>query len=418
MPEIVVAGGGFAAVWTAAAAARRRQEAGLDAAALRITVVAPNEDIVIRPRLYEAQPDEMRVALRRVLEPIGVEHVRASVGRVEVGRGRVIAGGGHGTVMRLPFDRLIVATGSCLVRPGELPGAGLLHDVDTVDGAIRLDEHLHTLPSKPHALGRYTAVVVGAGFVGLELATELVGRMREIAAREGAESEVRVVLVERESVVGPELGPGPRPVIEAALDELGVLRRLNSTVAGYNGAVVRLEDGTAIPAATVVWTAGMQASPLTRTVPAPRDELGRLEVDRHMRVLGVETVFAAGDTASIEVAAGHRALQACQYAHQMGKHAGHNAVSDVLRLALVEFSPDPYVTCVDLGDAGAVYTEGFDREVRATGDEAKAIKRKINRQLIYPTIDDADAILRRADYLTGRRPVSQAAPLPRLTRAT
>jgi len=145
---------------------------------------------------------------------------------------------------------------------------------------------------------------------------------------------------------------------------------------------------------------------------------GLVRAHERLRQRGMSDEVLAEHSAEIEVAAGHRALQACQYAHQMGKHAGHNAVSDVLRLALVEFSPDPYVTCVDLGDAGAVYTEGFDREVRATGDEAKAIKRKINRQLIYPTIDDADEILRRADYLTGRRPVSQAAPLPRLTRAT
>jgi NADH dehydrogenase len=211
-------------------------------------------------------------------------------------------------------------------------------------------------------------------------------------------------LVEREPVVGPELGPGPRPVIEAALDELGVLRRLNSTIVGYDGALVRLHDGTAIPACTAAWTAGMQASPLTETVPGPRDALGRLEVDRHMRVLGVGHVFAAGDTASIEVAPGHRALQACQYAHQMGKHAGHNAVSDVLGLPLVEFSPDPYVTCLDLGEAGAVYTEGFERKVRATGEAAKAIKRTINRQLIYPAVDDAAAILHRADHLTASRP--------------
>jgi NADH:ubiquinone reductase (H+-translocating) len=245
-------------------------------------------------------------------------------------------------------------------------------------------------------------VVVGAGFVGLELATELVGRLRTIAGRD----QTRVVLVEREPVVGPELGPGPRPVLERALDRLGVERRLGITVTGCDGREVELSDGTTIPALTAVWTAGMQASPITESVPARRDELNRLEIDAHMRV--TDTVFAAGDTASIEVAPGHRALQACQYAHQMGKHAGHNAVADLLGLPLVDFRPDPYVTCVDLGAAGAVYTEGFERSVRATGARAKQIKRTINRELIYPTVDDADEILRRADYLTARRPALAA----------
>jgi NADH dehydrogenase len=139
-------------------------------------------------------------------------------------------------------------------------------------------------------------------------------------------------------------------------------------------------------------------------VPGHRDALGRLEVDQQFRVIGVESVFAAGDTASIEVAPGQRALQACQYAHQMGKHAGHNAVSDLLDLPLVDFRPEPYVTCLDLGAAGAVYTEGFARAVRATRSSGKRIKRLINQELIYPPLDDAAEILRRADYLTERTP--------------
>jgi NADH dehydrogenase FAD-containing subunit len=164
------------------------------------------------------------------------------------------------------------------------------------------------------------------------------------------------VLVERSPVVGPELGPGPRAVIEDALDELGIEVRLETTVTALDDGVVRLSDATVLPAQTVVWAAGMQASPITRSVPGHRDALGRLEVDRFFRVIGVDGVLAAGDTASIEVAPGQRALQACQYAHQMGKHAGHNAVCDLLDLPLVEFMPEPYVTCLDLGAAGAVYT--------------------------------------------------------------
>jgi NADH:ubiquinone reductase (H+-translocating) len=92
----------------------------------------------------------------------------------------------------------------------------------------------------------------------------------------------------------------------------------------------------------------------------------------------------------------------------MGKHAGHNAVSDLLGLLPVDFRPDPHVTCLDLGSAGAVYTEGFERTVRATGARAKQIKRWINRELIYPTVDDAAKILRRADYLTASRPTLAA----------
>jgi NADH dehydrogenase len=405
MSDVLVLGGGFAGVWSAAAAVRRREEAGVHTNAVSVTLVAPGNDMVIRPRLYEPHPDRMRVPLARVLEPIGVRQVRAVAEDIDVDRQRVTIAFADGSRDELPFGRLIVATGSRLVRPQRMfPGADGFYDVDTLAAAVALDKHLHRLPSLPPREGRYTVVVVGAGFVGIELATELVARLRTIADRSDAAGEVRVVLVERADAVGPELGPRPRPVIEAALDELGIERWLARTVVSYDGETVELSDGSTIAAMTAVWAAGMEASPVAGTVPGAHDELGRLEVDRQLRVIGVDCVFAAGDTASIEAEPGHRVLQACQYAHQLAKPAGHNAVSDLLGLPLVDFSPDPYVTCVDLGAAGAVYTEGFDRVIRATGSAGKAIKQRINRELIYPPLDDAEKILLRADYMTESRP--------------
>jgi NADH:ubiquinone reductase (H+-translocating) len=404
--DILVVGGGFAALWTAAAAALRRAE--LDAE-LSISLIAPNRDMVVRPRLYEPRPSEMRVPIDRFLEPIGVEHLRATVEAIDVHQREVAAVCNDGTRFHTRYGRVVVAAGSRLVRNDDLPGAVHMHDIDTLPAAVALDQHLHSLPARPKSRGRYTAVVIGAGFVGLELATELVTRLQLIAAPHCGARDVRVVLVERAPVVGPELGPGPRAAIEDALDELGIEVRLETTVTALDDSVVRLSDGTVIPAQTVVWAAGMQASPITRSVPGHRDALGRLEVDRFFRVIGVDGAFAAGDTASIEVAPGQRALQACQYAHQMGKHAGHNAVCDLLDLPLVEFMPEPYVTCVDLGAAGAVYTEGFERRVRATGSSGKRIKRHINQELIYPPLDDAVEILRRADHLAARHPETDVA---------
>ncbi|NED80785.1 FAD-dependent oxidoreductase, partial [Streptomyces sp. SID11233] len=83
-------------------------------------------------------------------------------------------------------------------------------------------------------------------------------------APEGA--PVRVVLVERASELGPELGAGPRPYLVEAVRGLGVEERLGSTVERYEDGVVHLAGGETIPAATVVWSAGMAASPLTKLV--------------------------------------------------------------------------------------------------------------------------------------------------------
>jgi NADH dehydrogenase len=115
--------------------------------------------------------------------------------------------------------------------------------------------------------GRFTAVVVGAGFTGLELACELVDRLRAIAAVLGAAAEVRVVLVEREETVGPELGEGPRPHIRRALDELGIEVRVGVALESVIAAGVRLTDGTQIATRTAVLIAGMAASPPPRRSP-------------------------------------------------------------------------------------------------------------------------------------------------------
>ncbi|MEW2386116.1 FAD-dependent oxidoreductase [Micromonospora sp. NPDC047707] len=401
MSQVLIIGGGFGGVWSAAAAARLRYEAGVLPDDLTITLVAPGDHMVIRPRLYEASPEDMCVPLDRILAPIGVHQVQAMVTEIDTAARTAVVQMADGTAAPLPYDRLVIAVGSELVRP-DLPGAEFLYDIDTLPAAVALDTHLKNLATRPAGPGRFTAVVVGAGFTGLELSTELVGRLHAIADPIGAADEVEVILVERADVVGPELGPGPRPVIEKALAELGIRQRLGTTLAGLDSESVRLSDGTTIPTRTVAWTAGMRANPLTSAIPGQRDELGRLKVDSDLRVSGVEAVYAAGDVAAARVESNHRAMQSCQHAHAMGKHAGRNAAADLLGLPRVAFTPDPYVTCLDLGGAGAVFTSGWDRDVQSVGEPAKDLKRSINR-LIYPPVDNAAEILRGADYQSESR---------------
>jgi NADH dehydrogenase len=362
MPRIVIIGGGFAGVWSAAAAARLRGEDELS-----ITLIAPNDDMVLRPRLHQLTPDRARVPLRRILKPIGVEHLKAKVTEIDTSADRLVADGAV-----VGYDRLVLATGSRLVRP-EIPGADLLHDIDTAGGSARLAASVDGRTDS-------TAVVIGAGFTGLEIATELAARGR-------------VMLVERATVIAPDLGPGPRPVIEAALAELGIEVRLGTSAASVEETGVVLTDGTRIGADVVVWTAGMKASSLTEQIPGERDRLGRLRVDRHLRVFG--NVFAAGDVAAAHADADHLALQSCQYATPLGKAAGHNAAADLLGLPLVDFTPDPYVTCLDLGAAGAVFTTGWERTVRMSGTDGKKMKRTI-LDVIHPPVDDAERILQKA----------------------
>ena len=395
-------------MWSAAAAARRRAEAGRSEHELTITVIAPSPELVIRPRLYEENPSSMTVQLDDVLSPIGVRRLEGTVRAVDV-LGRQVLVEGAGVTTDMTYDRLVLATGSKLVPAPTVPGAHLMHDVDTRDAAAKLERHLDGRQFSDGP-GRFAAVVVGSGFVGLEVATELMDRLGRRAAAAGAGDEVRVWLVERAGVVAPELGEGPRDQVLAALADTGVELALSTTVASMDERRVILDNGSKLWAQTVVWAGGMRANGPFEGIPGYRDDLGRLEVDSRMFVVGVPDMLAAGDAASVEVAPGQLAAQSCQYAHQHGKHAGHNAVADLLRLPLLDFSGDPYVTVVDLGSAGAVYTEGFERRVRAVGSAAKDVKHMVNTQLIYPPTNDAAAILAAADHLSESRPVK---PVPK-----
>jgi NADH dehydrogenase len=397
MKNILVLGGGFAGVWSAAGAVRVAQENGVGAGELKVTLVSDQEDMVIRPRLYEQDPGQMCVPLDRVLKPIGVERVFAKVTGVDTESRTVTAVSPDGHDIELPYDRLLLATGSQLVRPN-IPGLELAFDVDTISAARILEQHLQALPTRPDHEGLFTAVVVGAGFTGLEAATELAGRLPELAKSSGRSS--RVVLVDRADKVGAQLGDGPRPQITAALETLGVELRLGASVAEVSDTHVRLDDGETIAAATTVWAGGMLANPLTAQVPGERDALNRLVVDQHLRVPSAPEVFATGDTAAARAEGEHLVMQSCQHAVPLGKFAGHNAAADLLGLPLAPFAPNPYVTCLDLGPAGAVLTSGWDREVQMSGAQAKTLKQEINTVWIYPPLDDADALLHLADYRT------------------
>lgn len=388
MAGILIIGGGFSGTWSAASAAKLREQRGISEQALPVTVVSAGDDLVIRPRLYERDPERMRVPLDRILGPAGVRRIAATVTGIDPARREVTGFDRDGGETVLTYDRLVLAAGSRLIRPS-VPGAEHLYDVDTLGGAAALEARLRRLPALPdEGAGQYTVVVVGAGFTGLEIATELVDRLGELAPP----GRSRVVLVEREDRVGPELGPGPRPVIEAALGELGVEVRAGVAVRAVEPGSVRLSDGSVIDARTVVWTAGMTASPLTRMLSAERDGLGRLAVDEHLRVRGLPEIFAAGDTAAARADEEHPVMQSCQHAVPLGKFAGHNAAADLLAEPLVPFAPTSYVTCLALGPAGAVLTAGWERQVQLTGKEAKELKSKINEEWIYPPVDDAAAL--------------------------
>lgn len=93
------------------------------------------------------------------------------------------------------------------------------------------------------------------------------------------------------------------------------------------------------------------------------------------------------------------ALMTCQHAIQLGKFAGHNAAASLLNIAPLPYRQVNYVTCLDLGGWGAVYTEGWEQAVKSVRGEAKKIKIAITNALIYPPAADRAVAFAAADPL-------------------
>ncbi|MCA7083153.1 FAD-dependent oxidoreductase [Cupriavidus sp. DB3] len=382
--QVVIVGAGFAGMYAALAAARLRDRHGVAPDAIEIVVVAPEAAITLRPRLYESAPARMAAPLDALFDTVGVRFIAGWADTIDTAAGRVALRDGEGRYSEIRYDRMVLAAGSRLAMPA-LPGLSrFAFSVDQREDAVALERHLSALAERPWSTARNTVVVAGGGFTGIETAAEMPARLR---AALGDDSEVHVIVVEQADAIGPDLGPGPRPVIEQALDALGVQRRLGVAVTAVDAHGITLSDGKRIDAATVIWTGGVTATPLTQQIPAERDRAGRLLVDRDLRVPGVPSVFVAGDAASaLTDEAGHRTLMSCQHAMPLGRVAGNNAMTDLLGVPATPYAQPRYVTCLDLGPWGAVLTQGWQRDVQLAGAEAKALKRQINRQWIYPPL--------------------------------
>jgi NADH dehydrogenase len=399
MRRILIVGAGFAGLWSALSAVRLLEKHCAGPDEVEVSVVAPRASLDLRPRFHEANVTTMTSPLSPLFDAVGVRFVEGSVDAIDIAARAVGVVNKLGHRATIEYDRLILASGSRLVRP-EIPGLALhAFSIDQLDEATQFETHLHRLASRPDSTARNTAIVIGGGFTGIEIAAELPARMRSIL---GDGAQVRVVLIEQADEIGPELGAKPRPVITEALHSQGVTCMIGTSVTQIDEGGVRTTRGERIESLTVLWTGGMRANALTSLLPGERDPLGRLRVDRNLRLPAAPEVFAAGDTAYAATDdVGNHALMSCQHALMLGRFAGHNAAADLIGADPLPYSQESYVTCLDLGPHAAVVTAGWDREVQLFGKAAKAQKTFINSIVIAPPPPIRDQALAAADPMKG-----------------
>ncbi len=309
--QVVVAGGGFAGLY-----ALRRLERLLPADAADLVLVSPTDHLVYSPLLPDVvasgvEPRHIAVSLRQVLRRTRLVLGHAVSADLS-GRTLDVDAGERGerdVQVTVPWDRLLLAPGS-VTRRFPIPGLSeQAHGVKTVTEAVFVRDHLLTQLDVADSLPRdasydaerrerMTVVAVGAGYTGTEVVAQTHRWLRRVASRwtHLDVAEVRWVLIDAAPAVLPELGPRLGAYALSVLRERGVEVRLGVSVASVDGETVTLTDGTVIRSRTLVWSAGVTASPLMATLGLPLQR-GRLRTDAQMSV--AEGIWAVGDAAAV-----------------------------------------------------------------------------------------------------------------------
>lgn len=386
--RIIIAGSGFAGLW-AALAAQRAIHLAAQEQNIEVLMVSPSPNVDIRPRLYESVLENMYPDILDILNVVDVKYVAGWVNEIDTTAQNLVITTIHGDQQSLSYDRFILATGSTTFMP---PIPGLIEhgfSVSTLADAEKLDQHLKNLANKPTNAARNTVVVAGGGLTGLETVAEMPERLCSILA----ETDIRVVLVDSSAEIGAALGDEAAVVIQEALSELGVEGKVGLRVTALDASGVTLSNGERIETETVIWTAGMRANSLTSQIVGEKDNLGRILGDAYLHAPETKNIFVTGDTVKVPTDnLGNFNVMSCQHAMSLGRVAGYNAAAELVDLPLHAYSQPKYVTCVDLGPWGALYTEGWDRKVQFVRHEAKKIKQEINTVWIYPPVAEREAV--------------------------
>jgi len=319
-------GAGFAGLYAARA---------LAGAPVQVTVVDRRNHHLFQPLLYQVataalNPADIAAPIRRVLRrQRNAEVILAEVTGVDLPWRRVLLADGA-----LPYDRLILATGATHSYFGHPEWAGVAPGLKSVEDALEIRRRILTAFERAEReadgerqAAELTFVVIGAGPTGVELA----GAIAEIA-RHALGSDFRHIAPERSRVLLLEGGPAVLPTYPEALrasaarqlQRLGVEVRTGALVTGVDAEGVEVA-GERLAARTVLWAAGVQASPLARALGTPLDRAGRVRVAADLSVPGHPEVQVVGDLASLEQD-GQPVPGVAPAAIQQGRHAAANVL--------------------------------------------------------------------------------------------
>ena len=328
LPHVVIIGGGFGGLSAARA---------LEDAAVRVTLLDRRNHHVFQPLLYQVataglSPGDIASPIRWILRrQRNVSVLLGEVTAVEAARRSVRLNDGS----TLGFDALIVAAGATHAYFGHdewepvAPGLKTLEDgLDIRRRVLLAFERAEREADQDRRRALLTFVVVGGGPTGVELAGAVIELARNMRRdfRQVDPRDARVILVEGGPHILPTFIPPLRDFAATALGRLGAEVRTGALVTGIDAGGVWIGHER-IEAATVLWAAGVAASPLGRTLGVPVDRAGRVPVASDLTVPGHPEIYVVGDLAVFAHTPDGKPLPGvAQVAIQQGAHAARNII--------------------------------------------------------------------------------------------
>lgn len=308
--DILVVGGGYVGMYTALRL-QKKLRSELRQGAVKITVVDPQSYMTYQPFLPEAaagnlSPRHVVAPLRRVLDKCTV--LNARVTELDHSERWAIIQPIAGSPQRISYDYLVMAAGS-VSRTLPIPGLAE-HGIGfkTIGEAIYLRNHVlaqldiaESTNDEEIRRKALTFVFVGGGFAGIEALAELEDMARSATKyfRNVRIQDMRWVLVEASDRILPEVGPDMGKWTAEQLRGRGIDVKMKTFLQSAVGGEIGLSDGSNFEAGTLVWTAGVKASPVLRSTDLPLDERGRLKATEYLTVEGVVHAYTAGDNAAV-----------------------------------------------------------------------------------------------------------------------
>jgi len=343
--RVLIIGGGFAGLNCARSLANDER--------FEVTIFDRENHHLFQPLLYQVataslSATEIARSLRAILT--SAENVKVlfdEITKIDSENNHV-----HSESESYLYDSLVVATGAETSYFGKDEWAkhsiGLksLDDARTIRHRVLLALEQAERSKDPIAQRRLmTVAVVGGGPTGVELAgafSDLVRRALRSDYRHIDPSELRVVLIQSGDRILKSFSAKHSQYTKDRLEELGVEIILGCRVDDVKEERVHLDDDRWIEAHTIIWAAGVQATPLTAELDCPRDRGGRLEVTPNLSLPKHPNIFAGGDLVSIMDKKGEQVPGLAPAAMQMGKHIAAVLKED-LRLKTTRYA-DRYTT--------------------------------------------------------------------------